>query len=145
MRKKLLVVEDNAELLELLRLNFKRAGFAIATATNGVEALKKARTLSPDVILLDLVMPELDGFAVCEILRQDPETASIPIIMFTGLGSHLTRLAGMDSGATDYITKPLSPKELVARIELVLRQSAEPKANERCESSVASELIHSDV
>jgi len=137
MRKKLLVVEDNAELLELLRLSFKAAGFALATATNGIEALKKARTVSPDLILLDLVLPELDGFAVCEILRQDAETASIPIIMFTGLGSRFTRLAGMDSGATDYITKPLSPKELVARIKLVLRRSAAPKIRQPCESSVA--------
>ena len=137
MRKKLLVVEDNAQLLELLRLSFKAAGFAIATATDGVEALKKARTLSPDLILLDLVLPELDGFAVCEILRQAPETASIPIIMFTGLGSHFTRLAGMDSGATDYINKPLSPKDLVARIKQVLRESAERKVSQPCETSTA--------
>ncbi len=72
MRKKILVVEDNTELLELLRLNLKAAGFAVATATNGIEALKKAHSLSPDLVLLDLVLPELDGFAVCETLRQRP-------------------------------------------------------------------------
>ena len=125
MRKKILIVEDNAELLRLLRLNFKAAGFAIATATNGIDALKKARSVSPDCILLDLVLPELDGFAVCEILRQDTETASIPILMFTGLGGQFTRLAGLDAGANDYITKPLSPKDLVSRIKELLQLSPE--------------------
>jgi len=125
MRTKILIVEDNAELLRLLRLNFKAAGFAIATATDGIDALKKARSVSPDCILLDLVLPELDGFAVCEILRQDTETASIPILMFTGLGGEFTRLAGLDAGANDYITKPLSPKDLVSRIKELLQLSPE--------------------
>lgn len=125
MRTKILVVEDNTELLRLLRLSFRAAGFAIATATNGIEAIKKARSLSPDCILLDLVLPELDGFAVCEILRQDTETASIPIILFTGLGGQFTRLAGLDAGANDYITKPLSPKDLVLRIKELLHLSPE--------------------
>jgi len=118
---KILIVEDNAELLRLLGLNFRAAGFAVATAANGIDALKKARSVSPDCILLDLVLPELDGFAVCEILRQDTETASIPILMFTGLGGQFTRLAGLDAGANDYITKPLSPKDLVSRIKELLR------------------------
>ena len=121
MRMKILIVEDNAELLRLLGLNFRAAGFAVATAANGIDALKKARSVSPDCILLDLVLPELDGFAVCEILRQDTETASIPILMFTGLGGQFTRLAGLDAGANDYITKPLSPKDLVSRIKELLR------------------------
>ena len=125
MRKKILIVEDNAELLRLLLLNFKAAGFAIATATDGIDALKKARSVSPDCILLDLVLPELDGIAVCEILRQDTETASVPILMFTGLGGEFTRLAGLDAGANDYITKPLSPKDLVSRIKELLRLSPE--------------------
>jgi DNA-binding response OmpR family regulator len=125
MRTKILVVEDNAELLRLLRLNFRAAGFAIATATDGIEAIKKARSLAPDCVLLDLVLPELDGFAVCEILRQATETASIPIIMFTGLGGQFTRLAGLDAGANDYITKPLSPKDLVSRIKELLQLSPE--------------------
>ena len=122
---KILIVEDNAELLRLLGLNFRAAGFAVATAVNGIDALKKARSVSPDCILLDLVLPELDGFAVCEILRQDTETASIPILMFTGLGGHFTRLAGLDSGANDYVTKPLSPKDLVSRIKDLLQLSPE--------------------
>jgi DNA-binding response OmpR family regulator len=117
MRKKLLIVEDNSELLELLRLGFNEAGFSIATAVNGVEAVKKARSLAPDLVLLDLVLPELDGFAVCEILRKDEATASTPIIMLTGLTSEFTRYAGMESGADEYVTKPASPDQLLPRIE----------------------------
>ena len=124
MRKKILVVEDSAELLELLRLNFEAAGFAISTATNGVEALEKARSFSPDLVLLDLLLPELDGFAVCEILRHDPATASVPVIMLTGVSGQLARYAGLESGASEYVSKPASPKELVSRIRTLLQSSA---------------------
>src|SRR6266536_954036 len=117
MRKKLLIVEDNTELLELLRLGFKQAGFSIITATNGLEALKRARTGSPDLILLDLVLPELDGFAVCEALRRGHETPAVPIIMLTGLTSEFTRYAGIESGANEYIMKPAGPEQLLPRIK----------------------------
>jgi two-component system, OmpR family, alkaline phosphatase synthesis response regulator PhoP len=117
MRKKILIVEDNTELLELLRLALRQAGFRASTATNGLEALKKARALSPDLIVLDLVLPELDGFAVCEHLRRDPATATTPVIMLTGLTSSMTRYAGMESGANEYVTKPVTPSHLVSRIE----------------------------
>jgi DNA-binding response OmpR family regulator len=122
MRKKILVVEDNTELLELLRLHLKAAGFAVATATDGVEALKKARSLSPDLVLLDLVLPELDGFAVCETLRRAPATASTPIIILTGLTSYFARCAGLEAGTCEFMTKPASPKHLVARIKELLRE-----------------------
>jgi two-component system, OmpR family, alkaline phosphatase synthesis response regulator PhoP len=120
MRRKILLVDDNAELLELLRLNFRSAGFSIATAQNGIEALKKARTLKPNVILLDLMLPELDGFAVCETLRRDPDTANIPVIMFSGLNSQLARLAGLESGGTEFVSKPISPGILIQKIEAML-------------------------
>ena len=106
MRKKILVVEDNTELLKLLRLNLKAAGFAIATATNGIEALKKAHSVSPDLVLLDLVLPELDGFAVCETLRKGPTTASIPIIVLTGLNNDSARRATLQAD-----TAILSPSQ----------------------------------
>src|SRR6476660_746920 len=96
MRKKILVVEDDADLVELLSFNLKRAGFSVGTATEGIEALKKARSLLPDLILLDLILPELDGFAVCEILRRDSTTASIPIVILTAMSSQLARLTGLD-------------------------------------------------
>ena len=117
MRKKILVVEDDRTLLELLRLSFKAAGFSVATASNGIEALKKARSISPDAILLDLVLPELDGFAVCETLRKDTSMASVPIVALTGLTSELSRVAGFECGATDYVSKPANPKDLVSKIK----------------------------
>lgn len=117
MRKKILIVEDNTELLELMRSNLRQAGFATLAATNGVDALKKARSGSPDLVLLDLVLPELDGFAVCEHLRRDPATSATPVIMLTGLTSAMTRYAGMESGANEYVTKPVTTTHLVSRIE----------------------------
>ena len=120
MRKKILVVDDDSELVALLNFNLRKAGFAVGTARDGVEALKKARSIHPDLILLDLMLPEMDGYAVCEILRRDPSTSSIPILILTALTSQLGRLAGFDCGATDYLTKPFSPRLLVNRIEQML-------------------------
>ena len=120
MRKKILVVDDDPEALELIRFNLKRAGFAIGTAANGVEALKKVCSLLPDLVLLDLMMPELDGFAVCEILRRDPATNALPIIIVSAVAGEMARFAGLGSGANGYITKPFSPKKLVAQVEEAL-------------------------
>lgn len=120
MQKKILVVEDDAELVELLRFNLKKAGFAVGTANDGIEAIKKARSLLPDLVLLDLMLPELDGFAVCEVLRRDPNLAHTPVIMLTALSSQLARLAGMEAGANEYMVKPFSPKQLISRIEALL-------------------------
>jgi DNA-binding response OmpR family regulator len=120
-RKKILVVDDDPEVIELLRFNLKKAGFAIGTAANGVEALMKVRSLSPDLILLDLMLPELDGFAVCETLRRNPLTASTPIVMLTAVPGALARLAGFESGATEFVAKPFSPRELIQVIQNVLR------------------------
>jgi DNA-binding response OmpR family regulator len=137
MRKKLLIVEDNTELLELMRLGFKQAGFSVSTAANGVEAIKKARSLSPDVILLDLVLPEMDGFAACEALRRSEETSAIPIIMLTGLTSEFTRFAGMESGADEYVTKPASPEQLLPKVRYWLRHSG-AKSGERSAATTKS-------
>ncbi len=129
MQKRILVVEDDRELVELLCFNLKKAGFAIGTACDGVEALKKARSLSPDLVLLDLMLPELDGFAVCEILRRDQATASVPIIMLTAASSYLARLAGFESGANDYITKPFSVEHLLSRVkEHIFRSQQDEKS-----------------
>lgn len=124
MRKKILVVDDHAEFVDLVSFNLKRAGYGIATASNGEEAIKKARAIAPDLILLDVMMPEMDGFEVCEILRHDSATASIPIVMVTALSSELGRMEGLGSGATDFLSKPLSPKQLLARIENLLKHPA---------------------
>ena len=120
MPKKILVVEDDLDMVELLRFNLKREGYALGTAADGIEALKKARSIRPDLILLDLMLPELDGFAVCDILRRDPKTASIPIIILTAMSSHLSRINGLAAGANAYITKPFSHKYLLRRIQELL-------------------------
>jgi DNA-binding response OmpR family regulator len=117
MRKKLLIVEDNTDLLELLRLGLKDAGYLVITAANGVEAIQLARNVQPDLILLDVLLPELDGFEVCESLRKDPVTAPIPVIMLTGLTGEFTRYAGLESGADEYVTKPARLEQLLPRIE----------------------------
>ena len=117
MPKKILVVEDDLDFVELLRFNLAEAGFSVVVAVDGAEALKKARSQCPDLILLDLMLPELDGFAVCEILRRDVSTRDIPIFILTAMSGQLARIAGMGAGANDYISKPFSPKVLLDRIE----------------------------
>lgn len=124
MRKKILIVDDDADLVELLCFNLKQAGFAVGTASNGVEALRKTCSLSPDLILLDLILPELDGFAVCEILRRDQSTSRVPIIIVTALSGQLGRMAGLDCGADDYVRKPFSPRTLISRVENLLHRTA---------------------
>jgi DNA-binding response OmpR family regulator len=108
----------------MLRLQFKEEGFATATATNGVEAVRKARALVPDLILLDVMLPELDGFAVCELLRKDLSTRDIPIIMVSGLSGQMPRCAGIEAGATDFVTKPVTPSALVTRVRQIFEQRA---------------------
>jgi DNA-binding response OmpR family regulator len=125
MRKKILVVEDDPDQLEVVRFTLKNAGFAVGTANNGIEALKKAQTVSPDLIIMDVMMPELDGFAVCETLRGNPATASIPVLMLTGLCSHISRLVAYESGATDYVIKPFDADQLVSKVEKMLYQQSE--------------------
>jgi len=120
MRKKILVVDDNKHLLGLLRLNLKGQGFSITTAANGIDAVQKALTLAPDLVLLDLMLPGLDGFAVCETLRKHPLTASTPIIIMTGMAGEFTRFAGFESGGSDFITKPVTTKALLGKIKELL-------------------------
>lgn len=121
MPKKILVVDDDPDMRELLCFNFEHAGFIVNTAIDGDDALAKARLLRPDLILLDLMLPDVDGFTVCEILRRDPSTANLPIIMLTALGSQLSRLRGMEIGATDYFSKPFSSLKLLSRVADLLQ------------------------
>jgi len=124
-RQKILIVDDNAEVVEILQLALRQAGFAVATASDGLTALKRARISQPDLVLLDLVLPELDGFSVCETLRRDRATANIPIIMLTGLSSELNRYAGLDCGANDYLAKPVDLPRLLGRIRTLLEVARE--------------------
>ena len=108
----------------------KQAGFDVATAADGAEALKKARTILPALVLLDLMLPEIDGLEVCKLLRRDPATAGIPIIMLTAKAAEIDRVLGLELGADDYVTKPFSPRELVLRIRKILDRR-KPAAEKR--------------
>ena len=121
-RPKILVVDDEPEAVELLEFNLKQAGFDVMAATDGAQALKKARAVPPSLIVLDLMLPEIDGLEVCKMLRRDPATARIPIIMLTAKAAEIDRVLGLELGAEDYITKPFSPRELVLRVQKVLKR-----------------------
>jgi len=120
-------VDDEPEAVELVEFNLKQAGFDVLTAVDGSEALKKARASGPALIVLDLMLPEIDGLEVCKMLRRDSGTSGIPIIMLTAKAAEIDRVLGLELGADDYITKPFSPRELVLRIRKILeRGKAEP-------------------
>jgi DNA-binding response OmpR family regulator len=120
MKTRILIVEDNEEMLEILRLSLEAEDFSVSTAISGIEAVKKAQGHRPDLILLDLMLPEMDGFGVCETLRRHPATENTPILILSGATGELTRLAGLESGGTDFICKPANPKDLVTRIRAAL-------------------------
>jgi DNA-binding response OmpR family regulator len=143
MRGKVLVVDDDPNQLEVICLNLIQAGFAIGTATNGIDALKKAQSVAPDLIILDVMMPQVDGFTVCETLRENPATAAIPIVILTGLCSHISRLAGLESGATDYILKPFEPEQLVSKVEELCRPAVSSKAPDKPESRLVAAPVAS--
>ncbi len=119
---KILVVDDEPDALELVSFNLKSAGYDVVTAENGAEALKKARLHVPDLILLDVMLPEVDGLEVCKLLRRDAATATIPIIMLTAKAGEIDRVLGLELGAEDYVTKPFSPRELVLRVKNLLKR-----------------------
>ena len=121
-RAKILVVDDEPEAVELLEFNLKQAGFDVIAAADGAQALRKARSAHPCLIVLDLMLPEIDGLEVCKMLRRDPATARIPIIMLTAKAAEIDRVLGLELGAEDYITKPFSPRELVLRVQKVLKR-----------------------
>src|SRR5437868_4080075 len=122
-RPKILVVDDEPEAVELVEFNLKQAGFEVAVAADGAEALKKARGLVPSLIVLDLMLPEVDGLEVCKMLRRDAATSKVPIIMLTAKAAEIDRILGLELGADDYITKPFSPRELVLRVKRILRRT----------------------
>jgi two-component system, OmpR family, alkaline phosphatase synthesis response regulator PhoP len=118
-------------------LHLERDGFRCRTASNGSEALREARAAVPDLIVLDLMLPELDGLEVCRQLRRDGSTAGVPIIMLTAKSDEVDRVVGLEIGADDYVAKPFSPKELVARVRAVLRRARhEPASRVLSQSAV---------
>jgi len=126
---KVLVVDDEPDAVELVSFNLKAAGYEVVTADDGNEAIKRARQHAPDLVLLDVMLPEVDGLEVCKLLRRDPVTSGVPIIMLTAKAAEIDRVLGLELGADDYMTKPFSPRELILRVKNLLkrRQAADEK------------------
>ncbi len=121
-RQKILVVEDEADIRELIRYNLSQEGFVVEEAVDGAEALDRIGRRAPDLLLLDLMLPRMSGLELCRRLRAQPETARLPIIVVTAKGSEVDRVLGLEMGADDYVVKPFSPREVVARVKALLRR-----------------------
>ena len=119
----ILVIDDEEDLIELVRYNLNKEGFEVIGAGDGESGLKQVRQNRPDLIIIDLMLPGIDGLEVCRMLRAGNETAHIPLVMLTAKGSESDRIVGLELGADDYITKPFSPRELAARIKALLRRT----------------------
>jgi len=125
MREKILIVDDEKDILKMLDYNLKKEGFRTILASDGEEALDAAVKEHPDLVLLDLMLPGMDGLEVCKALKKESKTASIPIIMLTAKTQESDKVVGLELGADDYVTKPFSPRELIARVKAVLRRARE--------------------
>ena len=134
MKQKILVVDDEPDALEVIGFKLKEAGYIALSAADGQRAVELVREERPALVVLDLMLPKIDGLEVCKILRRDPATAGIPIIMLTARAAEMDRIVGLELGADDYVTKPFSPRELVLRIKKVLartQQTDEPATHVR--------------
>jgi two-component system alkaline phosphatase synthesis response regulator PhoP len=122
---KILLVDDEPDILEIVGYNLSSEGYQVITAENGVEAVKKAKKELPQLIILDVMMPEMDGIEACEIIRKNPELKDVVITFLTARGEDYSQVAGFDAGADDYITKPIKPKVLVSKVKALLRRFKE--------------------
>ena len=127
-KKKVLIVDDEPDIVSLISYNLKKEGFDVSSAFDGEEALKVVRKEKFNLIILDLMLPGVQGMELCSMLRSSEETSSIPVIMLTAKSEELDKVLGLEMGADDYITKPFSPRELIARVKAVLRRVHEKKA-----------------
>jgi len=128
---KIVVIEDEEDILEVIAYNLKREGYDVTTSTSGEDGLTKIERFAPNLVILDLMLPEIDGLDLCRKLKSDPVTQSIPVIMVTAKGEESDVVLGLGMGADDYVVKPFSPKELVARVKAVLRRSRSAPEKER--------------
>ena len=122
-KRKILIVEDEKDLVRLISFHMTAAGYDVVSANNGAEALETCETVKPALIILDILLPKIDGWEVCRRLRQNPQTSRIPVIMLSALSEVSDKLKGFNLGADDYVTKPFSPRELVVRVKRVLSRS----------------------
>jgi two-component system phosphate regulon response regulator PhoB/two-component system alkaline phosphatase synthesis response regulator PhoP len=123
MGSRIAVIDDEPDIIHLVSIHLRKAGFSVDSFANGRSLLKYLEASTPDLVILDLMLPDLDGFDVCRAMKADPRHAEIPIIMLTARGQETDKVAGLELGADDYLTKPFSPKELVARVRAVLRRT----------------------
>lgn len=140
--EKILVIDDEEDILELVDFNLSRNGFQVLSASDGEEALEVAKSDTPDLIILDLMLPGIDGLEVCRLLKRDDKTAHIPIVMLTAKGEEADVVTGLELGADDYVTKPFSPKVLVARVRAVLRRKAQEPIDEGTVINSGDLVIH---
>lgn len=153
--KKILVVEDERDVMDLLTLHLRKTGrFVILTARDGAEGLETARREKPAFIILDLMLPRMSGLEVCKILKSDPATRTTPIMMLTAKAEEIDRIVGLEFGADDYVTKPFSPREVILRIQAIMRRGEGQSPNEpltagaiaidpaRHQVSVAGQVVH---
>jgi len=138
-KRRILVIDDEKDLIELVRYNHEKEGFSVRGAQDGESGLSAAIKYLPDLIVVDLMLPGVDGLDVCKSLRLDKRTARVPIIMLTAKSAESDRILGLELGADDYITKPFSPRELVARIKAVLRRTS---SRRRLRSNPARQFDH---
>ncbi len=131
MAKKVLIVDDEKDIVELITYNLRKEGFVADSAPDGETALAKIKKGNYNLVILDLMLPGLQGIELCRIIRNDAQIASLPVIMLTAKGEEVDRVLGLEMGADDYITKPFSPRELVARVNAVLRRAKERPASDR--------------
>lgn len=130
MKPKILVVDDEPDVIDLLAMNLKSAGYAVLIAEDGATALDKARSESPDLIILDLMLPQMPGLEVCKALKSEPSTKRIPIIVLSAKSEEVDKIVGLELGADDYVTKPFSPREVVLRVKSVLSRGRMPETSE---------------
>lgn len=141
-KEKILVVEDEEDIRELLRYNLSKEGYQVTGAASGEGALKTARILQPDLMILDLMLPGVDGLEVCRLLKRDPRTQHLPIVMLTAKGEEADIVTGLELGADDYIIKPFSPRVLLARVRAVLRRKKVEKAPASASLTIHELTIH---
>jgi two-component system phosphate regulon response regulator PhoB len=143
MTPRILIVDDDPDMVELLRFALTDAGFSVRTAADGQEALRKARRAPPDLVVLDLLLPGMNGYSVCEQLRLNPATASVPVLMITVLLGEFPRLVGVEAGADAYLNKPFRMDEFISCVgDLIRRQSGGPAAPAALPKSAAGEAFH---
>lgn len=139
--KKILVIDDESDIVELISYNLKKEGFDVDFSLDGEAALKKINSSNYDMIVLDLMLPGIQGLELCKIIRNNPNTRNLPIIMLTAKGDEIDKIIGLEMGADDYISKPFNVRELIARIRAVLRRSKETKPQDKGVTIFGSENV----